>query len=723
VLGWRFIAIGSLVLCSLQLVTTASAQIEARFTSSRESGCVAPCAVYFDARGTALGELDDAERFRDLTYLWSFSDPDSGRWSNSGVPKNAAVGALAGHVFEQPGTYVVRLNVYDGKGATGAAETSVEVTDPNDVFVGTDTMCFSTGSDFTGCPGGCSDAGGTSRCATETNLDTILSAVATGTRTLLRRGDSWSGASRHDLPDGPVLLGAFGDPDSPRPVLDVGQSEVFIFENAQDVRVVDLAFEANHGDEIKNFADSGTGITEPASDILFLRVSGQGFNAVTSMVSGVLPNWDWKTQRLFFVDCHFTCRGNCFNNVVAEQLVVMGGSYGPTPTHDQHIMRFRYSAASVFQHMRVLDPGLERVNLVRIQAPAFGGESGVPPGQYNQDIIFSDNVVVGGKALQLMEIAPQNPESDERIRRVIVERNLYLGSSEGETGTVAMLKFSASQGAVRNNVFDGQKSLSMYNGGLSASDADRPGLPIDDNRFDNNTCYSSQPEDEKRCIIVKSGMTNTLVRNNLFVAPNGRLNRAVDISAAGEGSSESNNVITTMQPFREAIPAESDLQSFDLKGQANGARDRGIVVPSVLLDAALRLRPMTGAYDVGAFEAGADPAPFPGQDGAVTVTRPENGSSSTALTGSSSATTEPAQSAPNGATTGSDGDAASSGASEGAAASPSNPDTEPPREARMHETLRGGACCVRTVGSSYFAGAAPFALLLAIIGLARRRTR
>jgi chitodextrinase len=168
--------------------TPAPGSITPSIAPTRLSG-VAPLAVSFDATGTTASST--SRPFHELEYRWDFGDPGgspvSGTTWNAGSrpglsSRNAATGPVAAHVFETPGNYTVVLNVFDG---TNAASTSVNITvqDPNVVYAGTNTICFSTSGNFSGCPAGASTI-------TTSNWLTVRSSLATNRRLLLRR--EWS---------------------------------------------------------------------------------------------------------------------------------------------------------------------------------------------------------------------------------------------------------------------------------------------------------------------------------------------------------------------------------------------------------------------------------------------------------------------------------------------------------------------------------------------------
>src|SRR3990172_2937982 len=87
---------------------TQSGSITPSLESARTSG-VAPLAVFFDATGTTATGTNHP--FHELEYRWDFGDLASGNWRTTGLPKNKAMGPVAAHVFETPGTYPVTLTV------------------------------------------------------------------------------------------------------------------------------------------------------------------------------------------------------------------------------------------------------------------------------------------------------------------------------------------------------------------------------------------------------------------------------------------------------------------------------------------------------------------------------------------------------------------------------------------------------------------------------------
>ena len=172
----------SLLILGLLLAgAVANAAISAKLQASRVEG-PAPLAVNFDALGTTHTD-SNMDAFRQLAYGFNFGDPTSGAWAISGKSKNVEIGGpLAAHVFEKPGTYVVSLTVKDESGETDVDTVQITVLDPDVYYSGTNTVCVSGNSNYSGAPAGC-------------DRRTSMPSVDSGKRYLLRAGESFGGMS------------------------------------------------------------------------------------------------------------------------------------------------------------------------------------------------------------------------------------------------------------------------------------------------------------------------------------------------------------------------------------------------------------------------------------------------------------------------------------------------------------------------------------------------
>lgn len=181
--------------------STPSENIQPRLNSNRVTG-VAPLAVQFDASATTANGI--SVPFHHLRYEFNFGDDRGQTWGVSGLPKNTQVGGpLSAHVFDNPGTYTVRV-LARNPANNESAEASIIITvqDPNTVFSGNNTICVSISSNFTGCPAG---------ALQRTTIPTITSTK----RILLRRGETFGDISiGHGISN--VQIAPYGTGNKPR---------------------------------------------------------------------------------------------------------------------------------------------------------------------------------------------------------------------------------------------------------------------------------------------------------------------------------------------------------------------------------------------------------------------------------------------------------------------------------------------------------------------------
>jgi hypothetical protein len=70
-------------LCLLAVLSLLAAPVYAQtivadIVASRSTGCVAPCAVLFDATGSTHSTMADDDEFHELLYEWDFDDSGAG---------------------------------------------------------------------------------------------------------------------------------------------------------------------------------------------------------------------------------------------------------------------------------------------------------------------------------------------------------------------------------------------------------------------------------------------------------------------------------------------------------------------------------------------------------------------------------------------------------------------------------------------------------------------
>jgi hypothetical protein len=222
----------------------ASDGVTAALSATRVSG-PAPLAVQFDAsRSTASGV---SLPFHQLTYEFNFGDDRGQTWANSGAAKNTQRGGpLAAHVFDQPGTYTVRVRALTSSGAYAENTITVTVQSPESVWAGTDTVCVSPSANYSGCPSGAAQ-------------QTALPSRYDGKRVLLHRGESFGSVSIAAADDN-AMIGAYGTGAKPS-VQGVGfMGSGTVADWPDEITVMDLAMRSG-----------GVNIETTASRVLLYR--------------------------------------------------------------------------------------------------------------------------------------------------------------------------------------------------------------------------------------------------------------------------------------------------------------------------------------------------------------------------------------------------------------------------------------------------------------------
>lgn len=577
-----------------------AATVQLTASASRTTG-VAPLGVFFNA------DVDTTtDSFHTLEYAWDFGDPGSGTWADSSASKNTDKGPVAAHIFESPGDFTVTLTVRDDTGIIATRNFDIQVDNPDTYYTGTDTVCISksTSNDFTECPAGAEHI-------LMDNIDELPNHVASGKRVLLRRGDSWttSGSARYANIAGPVTIGAYG----PCPVKDArgicdnapvinltGSTNQGIFNlyRITDWRIQDLHIT---GDTTRWGAIGGnTGL----NSILLLKLKVEGFTVP-------MGNSHWDTDghdQFMIVDCDISESATNEVYVGSERLVLMGNNF--RNPGQSHVLRVWQAYFGVIGHNTLSgssqDSSSGRHALKfhgpsqEVLANAGDGRGGlVNPSRF---VVITDNIF-GGSGPWPVCIAPQDTGQDERIHDIIVEKNRFFpgyGDQSCCSSPVQIsLYLSARDITVRNNVFDGTNSSAYY----TAIQITQRGIvpPPSDINVYNNTIYKSDllsGYTSCRGIGVDAAATGTIIRNNLIHLP-----AATVVEMISNSSSDliSENNLMTDTPGLVA-PDHADYLQKDFSLQAGSpAHNQGTSVP-VWDDFNGTPRPLSGLYDIGAFE-------------------------------------------------------------------------------------------------------------------------
>jgi PKD repeat protein len=568
----RSILLASLLLAGCGSGSSSSAQraqvaaVENPSLASRTSG-VAPLAVYFDSGA-------DGEAFLSGEYRWDFGDPASGTWALSGRSKNTETGPIAGHVYEQPGTYTASLD--------GSQTVTIEVQDPNTLFAGEATRCFSRTGDFAGAPAG-------ALLVTTTSLSTVTSHVAPGRRLLLRRGETWiSTTSFGGTLGGPGIIGAFGQGAAP-----VIQTSAQLFAPRwTDWRIMDLSV-LGSGTGARAFRTTGY-----CEQVLILRCSARDVKTGWTFSTSQLPAGSQLYDQCAIVETtvdHVVGGSGGYGSMYAGRRgLFLGNRYDDT-AGGEHVVRSPWLQGAAIAHCDLGRPAASK-HVLKLHGPPFTG-GGLGAGAYTERVLIARNTFRGGLASWVVASAPEDDHTDQRVRTVLVEGNRVLaGSGMQNAFQVSCVGFLA-----RNNVIDGTGGNSCT--GFSIGRRGIEPVPSDIVIL-HNTIVTFDP-DRFTGVSVGAGASGVIVHGNLASAP-----ASTNKTMVSGPATSTNNLLSDAPGFTLA-PGDLSLSP------ASPAIDAAPPIAEVWDDFPGSLR--GAAFDLGAYELGGEapppPPPPPDADG------------------------------------------------------------------------------------------------------------
>lgn len=577
--------------------------------TNKTSG-TAPFLIFFDAISNDSGiiqptEISGRKEYADLHYSWDFGDNSSSTWPMSKKSKNRDVGYVASHLYEEPGTYVVTLTVTSSTGEVFFYTQDITVLDPNSLYAGENTICFSNTGNFAGAPEGALHVD----LADITDLSDYFE---TGKRLLLRRGDSWntSGYCSFQNVQGPLLIGAFGEGIHSdergifenAPVITVsksdGQSSFFSVSRSTDCVISDLHL---IGDVDVSTAIGG------ATDIVNLtinRVHIEGFRVGISL-------YHYDTDGHQGVHILNSKVHNSDGNIVfigAEQLVLQGNLL--YEASQSHVLRVWQGYKAVIGHNVIhgssIDSHTGRLAL-KYHGPSEEVISTTEPSHLEKRSRYAvvyDNIF-GTSGPWPVTIGPQNNSKDERIQDILVEGNRFLagwGTFSSESAPVSTgLRINASYVTVRNNIFDGTGSGPSY---FACAISPTAAVSTVGNRIYNNTSYKNDFEQSGGSyffVRIYEGSEKSEIINNLQLK--GDTSPGSTLICGDDGTMtkiESNLLLDDLSTIKDAENEDILLRDFSLLDNSP-AIDAGINVP-VYYDYKLRSRLGENSIDIGAHE-------------------------------------------------------------------------------------------------------------------------
>lgn len=417
------------------------------------SSGVAPLAIFVDAtttEGLTGGDYINAN------FGWNF---DRDRIDSAGKHSRTR-GFVAAHVYENPGTYTITLDVVDRSGAKASA-TSQVVVQP---FTGT-TYYVATG--------GSNSAAGTSMTAPLATPDYAMQQkVAPNTRILIRNGDRFmvpaftvSGKS------GPVIVGAYSDPNRPSnqaPMLfnnQDGWGFISLGSGISDWRIMDIHVRGTNVNTSVSPAQRGFSLSGTNILLLRIEVDSMARDAFAGAGTG-LNNFIFDCSLHDFGGYGYWCdpinQGAFVGNVSRRQ---NGG---------EHLFRTQ-SGSKEFIAYNDLREFVDVMSGIQIRG--------------NSSQVY----LTGNRMEKDCAFHPQNSTSEEYESYCVADGNTFIN---------ARFTIAAKHIAIRNNRF--------YNGAISLDVHPLVGMS-DSVTIVGNSCFGHGINE-----LVSGSATNTVIKNNIF---------------------------------------------------------------------------------------------------------------------------------------------------------------------------------------------------------------
>jgi hypothetical protein len=594
-----------------------SGSLTLKASAVRDTG-ISPFLVFFDATGTTDTSISGkTTTFQDVAYTWNFGDTGASGKSTWGYganrgrnSRNTATGGVAAHLYVAAGVdtaYVVTVTAHNGTN-TASCQLGVKAYDPAGAngFARAKTTCVSASGTPTPGSGGC--PAGAAILHTSSFNTALGSHLGSGKRVLFKCGDTFTGDNA-TLSGTTWSVGAYGGCEGTqtnRPALrDAGTSgQLTVAMTAGDGRITDLDLEGN-GTAAYAVAANAGGSSVPyqitldnlysnGNDAAYAYSQGAQWGIIDSVMTsmrtsiGVYLNYAENNQAQW--------SGNPFNNINYQAL--LGNSFNGVggTTSGTGLETVRISAC----RMCVIENNtIENANNIGAVLKLHSGNTYLSnptwTGVYTEFIEISDNWFGGTSGAQLVENSPQNSGDDERLRNIVVERNLFSGSTSAPGGKLLLV--SAVNETVRDNVFymPGNPSQYAFYGVQVAQRGIEP-VPSAVKVY-NNTCYAPNAVQDQRCvgfdgIAMRAPAIDSVARNNLFYVPAGGHTTVVN---NGTGNTVSNNTTTpTTNPgFTNGSGSFSLLSDF--KPTANYAGGTSVPAWSDALSV-----PRAPTWDLGA---------------------------------------------------------------------------------------------------------------------------
>lgn len=530
---------------------------------------ISPFLAFFDATATSDMTVKTSVA-QNVAFNWAFGDSGSsgaGTWAYGSNPAvngmNTGSGIVVAHLYRTVGhdtSYTVTVTATDGT-STASCTLTIAAYDPNGShgFPGAATTCISSSGPPLAGSGGCPVG---ARSLKTSDIQVALArAYGNGKRLLFKCGDTFSGdnGGRDNLTAVKWAIGAYGgceDTRINRPIMsNNGPNRIFAFSNANgNGTIADLDCEGNsspNGGCVWGNDDTGV-MYQVTLYNLYSNNEKESFAWSQCSQCGLVqvyqnniagPDTEIGTYINIGAFSHYPLRGNRFNDIAYQAIV---GS---------HFDGGKQNYSNVAETVRVFgcqDCYIANSDFMnagpyyaQLKMHAGGAASGWI-GQYTQYVEISDNYFGGTSGANAVEISPENPQLDERLRYIVVERNVFDGvAKSGRQLQIAGVNITA-----RDNAFLLQTVTSL---GIQVCQRGIEPAPQYVEAY-NNSFYAPRGSYSNAAIMVKdSGCggntdpSNSYFKNNLGYFPDNKGGTIpMVVNGNGAGNSISNNTSNSL---------------------------------------------------------------------------------------------------------------------------------------------------------------------------------
>lgn len=575
--------IALLMFCGLAQAAAPVLTVTPSRTSLNERGC-----VFFDATGTTSDKTND---FIELLNRVNFGDSSAGTWSygaNTAQSKNFYSGAgVAAHCYTTAGSYTWNWLVSDGS-LTDTETGTITVS----AFSGANTYCISSNSLPVAGSGGC-PSGATA--VQQSSWSTIVSTyLATNKKVLLKAGDTFTMSATVTVNNftGPGMLGSYGSGRAKIAMTCTSNytTALELTGSTTDLRIVDLEIDGQSDAQCQAIVGTGA-VNKIYMDNLYIHDLGGGIEIFLQSATAVY-------DQIFLTNSHIynllQSGGSSYTHgilVATTKGAIMGNLFDTsTAASAEHMIRVQYMAKGLITNNTIKNVAATK-EMIALRAPCsaacptgsgeYYGTGGTPDlgltgaAAATRYVAVNDNYVDQNTTAGIV-LKGVNPNDSTLIDNVVIERNYVIMGSAGIGG----IQSQGATIAARNNIVD-LNLASDPNTGLQISGATAGASASSNSFYYNNTIYSANGTGTDYGVQVSTGVTTSVVTNNLVYFPLSKSGSAINDSGTGTTKQTNTGDVGTLTTNPQFTGPFTAPIGYAISAASYGANGGTAAFPSV----------------------------------------------------------------------------------------------------------------------------------------------